>query len=78
MEQVKFFVLKKMTFIFICNFSKYLIIQHAGFGGVYFQSCGDDGSAEVSKDGKSFLEGYKSILNSKNSEESLVSLASLH
>ncbi|XP_022746870.1 aluminum-activated malate transporter 8-like [Durio zibethinus] len=46
-----------------------------GFGGGYFQSCGDDGSAVVSKDGKSFLEGYKSILNSKNIEESLANFA---
>ncbi|XWS59383.1 hypothetical protein CRYUN_Cryun08bG0117100 [Craigia yunnanensis] len=46
-----------------------------GFGGIYFQSCIDDGSAVVSKDGKSFLEGYRSILNSKNSEESLANFA---
>ncbi|GMJ12523.1 hypothetical protein like AT3G11680 [Hibiscus trionum] len=51
-----------------------------GFGGVYFLSCRDEGSDVDSKDGngKSFFQGYKSIMNSKNREESLVSLASLH
>lgn len=44
-----------------------------GFGGVYF---GDDGSGVLSKDGKSsYSEGYKSVLNSKNSEESLANFA---
>ncbi|MBA0692963.1 hypothetical protein Goari_010483 [Gossypium aridum] len=49
-----------------------------GFGDVYFQSCKDEGSGVGSKDGngKSFLhQGYKSILNSKNSEESLANFA---
>ncbi|KAK6289991.1 hypothetical protein POUND7_001532 [Theobroma cacao] len=46
-----------------------------GFGGAYFQSHEDDGSGVVSKDGKSFHQGYKSILNSKNSEESLANFA---
>ncbi|XWS66557.1 hypothetical protein CRYUN_Cryun05aG0209900 [Craigia yunnanensis] len=46
-----------------------------GFEGVYFESCEDDGSVVVSKDGKSFVDGYKSILNSKNSEESLANFA---
>ncbi|XWS56159.1 hypothetical protein CRYUN_Cryun09bG0062300 [Craigia yunnanensis] len=46
-----------------------------GFEGVYFQSCEDDGNAVISKDGKSFVEGYKSILNAKSSEESLANFA---
>ncbi|XVE75863.1 hypothetical protein DITRI_Ditri12bG0125700 [Diplodiscus trichospermus] len=48
-----------------------------GFESVYFQiSCEeDDGRAVVSKGGKSFVEGYKSILNSKSSEESLANFA---
>ncbi|XVE61394.1 hypothetical protein DITRI_Ditri06bG0036100 [Diplodiscus trichospermus] len=48
-----------------------------GFGGVYLKSGGDDGNGVVSnsKNGKSFLEGYKSILNSKSSEESLANFA---
>ncbi|KAG4151973.1 hypothetical protein ERO13_D04G091300v2 [Gossypium hirsutum] len=49
-----------------------------GFGDVYFQSCKDEGSGVGSKDGngKSFLhQGYRSILNSKNSEESLANFA---
>ncbi|XP_022766051.1 aluminum-activated malate transporter 8-like [Durio zibethinus] len=46
-----------------------------GFGGEYFQSCEDLGKAVGSKDGKSFLQGYKSILNSKNSDESLANFA---
>lgn len=58
------------------SYSYFLCI--VGFGGAYFQSHEDDASGVVSKDGKSFHQGYKSILNSKNSEESLVSLASLH
>ncbi|XVE96290.1 hypothetical protein REPUB_Repub02eG0208400 [Reevesia pubescens] len=46
-----------------------------GFGGVYFQSCENDGSAVVSKDDKSIPQGYKSILNSKSGEESLANFA---
>ncbi|XVF55856.1 hypothetical protein PTKIN_Ptkin06aG0070300 [Pterospermum kingtungense] len=43
-----------------------------GFGGVYF---GDDGNGVDSKDGKSYSEEYKGVLNSKNSEESLANFA---
>ncbi|KAL9368256.1 hypothetical protein Peur_039455 [Populus x canadensis] len=42
-----------------------------GFGDVYFKRTG----GEESKDDKKFLEGYKSVLNSKNSEESLANFA---
>ncbi|KAH1090376.1 hypothetical protein J1N35_017633 [Gossypium stocksii] len=42
-----------------------------GFGGVYFQSSDSDGMGT----GKSFPQGYKSILNSKSSEESLANFA---
>ncbi|OMO82565.1 Aluminum-activated malate transporter [Corchorus capsularis] len=47
-----------------------------GFGNVYFQSSEDDGSNVISpKDGKTLPKGYKSILNSKNSEDSLANFA---
>ncbi|KAK8502203.1 hypothetical protein V6N13_122636 [Hibiscus sabdariffa] len=54
-----------------------LAIYLEGFGGVYFLSCRDEGSGVDSKDGsgKSLFQGYKSILNSKNSEESLANFA---
>ncbi|GMI96712.1 hypothetical protein like AT3G11680 [Hibiscus trionum] len=42
-----------------------------GFGGVYFQSSENDGNGI----GKSYPQGYKSILNSKSSEESLANFA---
>eukprot|EP00258_Populus_trichocarpa_P000339 XP_002298270.3 aluminum-activated malate transporter 2 [Populus trichocarpa] len=42
-----------------------------GFGDEYFKRTG----GEESKDDKKFLEGYKSVLNSKNSEESLANFA---
>nr|TKR83961.1 hypothetical protein D5086_0000259940 [Populus alba] len=40
-----------------------------GFGGEYFQSC------ERSISDKSFLQGYKNVLNSKSTEESMANLA---
>lgn len=43
----------------------------AGFGGEYFQSVNED-KAVISTSEKTFLLGYKSILTSKNMEESLV------
>ncbi|KAE8672217.1 Aluminum-activated malate transporter 8 [Hibiscus syriacus] len=50
-----------------------------GFGDVYFVSCKDEGSGVDSKDdngnSKSLSQGYKSILNSKNNEESLENFA---
>ncbi|KAA8535802.1 hypothetical protein F0562_030797 [Nyssa sinensis] len=42
-----------------------------GFGGEYFRKSGDS----ESKDNKSSLEGYKSVLNSKSTEESWVNFA---
>eukprot|EP00258_Populus_trichocarpa_P014650 XP_006369382.2 aluminum-activated malate transporter 2 [Populus trichocarpa] len=42
-----------------------------GFGDEYFKRTG----GEESKDDKKFLEGYKSVLNSKKSEESLANFA---
>lgn len=46
------------------------LINFTGFGGEYFRSCEEDGSG--AKDDKSFLEDYKSVINSKANEESLV------
>ncbi|KAK9170302.1 hypothetical protein Syun_002442 [Stephania yunnanensis] len=48
-----------------------------GFGGEYFESDhGDEKSAsDGSKSDKSFLQGYKSVLNSKATEESLANFA---
>lgn len=40
----------------------------AAFVGEYFKTTKEEESKEI----KSFLEGYKSILNAKSSEESLV------
>ncbi|TXG58136.1 hypothetical protein EZV62_015965 [Acer yangbiense] len=50
------------------------------FGGEYFQNCSENeeescGGGDVSKNDKSFLQGYKSVLNSKNTEESLANFA---
>ncbi|KAF8403376.1 hypothetical protein HHK36_011478 [Tetracentron sinense] len=42
-----------------------------GLGGEYFKITEDGETFVVSKDDKSFLQGYKSVLNSKSSEESL-------
>ncbi|CAK7332021.1 unnamed protein product [Dovyalis caffra] len=42
-----------------------------GFGDEYFKGTGD----EESKDDKKILEGYKSVINSKNIEESLANFA---
>ncbi|CBI22787.3 unnamed protein product, partial [Vitis vinifera] len=47
-----------------------------GFGGEYFKEPFDGESVVESKDDKSFLQGYKSALNSKSSEESLANFAS--
>lgn len=48
----------------------YVTLYFTAFVGEYFKTSKE----EESKDNnKSFLEGYKSILNSKSSEESLVS-----
>ncbi|KAF9598929.1 hypothetical protein IFM89_033127 [Coptis chinensis] len=46
-----------------------------GFGGEYFTQQEDAESTEASKIEKSFLKGYKSVLNSKTSEEVLANLA---
>ncbi|KAF8395467.1 hypothetical protein HHK36_019413 [Tetracentron sinense] len=43
-----------------------------GLDGEYFKIIEDGQSVVVSMDDKSFLEGYKSVLDSKTSEESLV------
>ena len=45
----------------------------SGFGGEYFMKPIDGESIVDSKDNKSFLQGYRSALNSKSNEESLVS-----
>lgn len=42
-----------------------------GFGGEYFKTWEDISESKVDK---AFLLGYKSVLNSKSSEESLVGL----
>ncbi|GKV31937.1 hypothetical protein SLEP1_g40590 [Rubroshorea leprosula] len=44
-----------------------------GFGSVYFQSSEEEGT----KEDKSFHQGYKSVLNSKNMSESLANFARL-
>lgn len=44
----------------------------AGFGDEYFKITEGGDSAAVCEDDKSFLEAYKSVLNSKATEESLV------
>ncbi|KAB5540708.1 hypothetical protein DKX38_013682 [Salix brachista] len=46
-------------------------VTFTGFGGEYFKSTGE---AET-KDDKKYLEGYKSVLDSKTSEESLANFA---
>ena len=49
-----------------------------GFGGEYFPDPEDhEGNLMASKGDKALLQGYKSVLNSKNTEESLVSEAPL-
>ncbi|KAM1735607.1 hypothetical protein ACFX12_014061 [Malus domestica] len=54
------------------NLANYLV----GFGGEYFPLPKDGKSAGiVSKSKESFLQGYKSVLNSKSSEESLANFA---
>ncbi|KAK0582289.1 hypothetical protein LWI29_023761 [Acer saccharum] len=48
------------------------------FGGEYFQRCSESeesGGGGVSKKDKPFLQGYKIVLNSKNTEESLANFA---
>jgi hypothetical protein len=44
------------------------VVYFAAFVGEYFKTSKE----EESKDKMSFLEGYKSILNSKSNDESLV------
>ncbi|PON63135.1 Aluminum-activated malate transporter [Parasponia andersonii] len=46
-----------------------------GFGGEYFQVTEDKDSGGDSKNDKSFLQGYKSVLNSKTTEETLANFA---
>ncbi|KAF8397979.1 hypothetical protein HHK36_016905 [Tetracentron sinense] len=45
------------------------------FGGEYFIIAQDGANVVVSKDDNPFLQGYKSVLNSKTSEESLANFA---
>ncbi|KDP36114.1 hypothetical protein JCGZ_08758 [Jatropha curcas] len=45
-----------------------------GFGGEYFE-CLEKEDITVSSTEKSFLQGYKSVLNSKSTEDSMVNLA---
>ncbi|KAJ4970645.1 hypothetical protein NE237_003744 [Protea cynaroides] len=47
-----------------------------GFGGEYFRSPEDGDSPVISKNQKPFLKEYKSVLNSKATEESLANFAS--
>uniref|UniRef100_A0A2N9GIW3 Aluminum-activated malate transporter n=1 Tax=Fagus sylvatica TaxID=28930 RepID=A0A2N9GIW3_FAGSY len=46
-----------------------------GFGGEYFKDSEDEESGRDSKGDKAFLQGYKSVLNSKNTEESFANFA---
>ncbi|CAB4287032.1 unnamed protein product [Prunus armeniaca] len=46
-----------------------------GFGGEYFQTPKDGNCGMVPKNEDSFLQGYKSVLNSKTTEESLANFA---
>ncbi|KAK3015832.1 hypothetical protein RJ639_006009, partial [Escallonia herrerae] len=46
-----------------------------GFGGEYFANSEDGKNATLSKDGQSCLVGYRSILNTKATEESLANFA---
>lgn len=46
---------------------------NAGFGSEYFQVSKDGDCIEASENDKSFLKGYRSVLNTKSTEESLVS-----
>ncbi|PQM43336.1 aluminum-activated malate transporter 8 [Prunus yedoensis var. nudiflora] len=46
-----------------------------GFGGEYFQQPKDGNCGMVPKNEDSFLQGYKSVLNSKTTEESLANFA---
>ncbi|CAI9760884.1 unnamed protein product [Fraxinus pennsylvanica] len=46
-----------------------------GFGDEFSRFLGDEGSVVASKNDKSFLQGYKSVLNAKATEESLANLA---
>ncbi|PSS15863.1 Aluminum-activated malate transporter like [Actinidia chinensis var. chinensis] len=46
-----------------------------GFGGEYFEVSGDEDSGTVPKKDKSFLQAYKSVLNTKTYEESLANFA---
>ncbi|KAH7855228.1 hypothetical protein Vadar_022617 [Vaccinium darrowii] len=46
-----------------------------GFGGVYFGVSGDGDSSMGPKEDKSFIHGYKSVLNTRNTEGSLANFA---
>ncbi|XP_057466883.1 aluminum-activated malate transporter 8-like [Actinidia eriantha] len=46
-----------------------------GFGGEYFEVYGNEDSGMVPKEDKSFLLGYKTVLNTKANEESLANFA---
>eukprot|EP00258_Populus_trichocarpa_P012679 XP_002322786.3 aluminum-activated malate transporter 8 [Populus trichocarpa] len=46
-----------------------------GFGGEFFQPLEDGRNVKVSNTDKSFLRGYKNVLNSKSTEESMANLA---
>ncbi|CAK7342031.1 unnamed protein product [Dovyalis caffra] len=46
-----------------------------GFGGEYFQPVEDGRNVKVSNTDKSFLQGYKNVLNSKSIEESMANFA---
>ncbi|KAL2503116.1 Aluminum-activated malate transporter 8 [Forsythia ovata] len=46
-----------------------------GFGDEFFSFLGDECSVVASKDVKSFLQGYKTVLNAKATEESLANFA---
>ncbi|GFZ09228.1 aluminum activated malate transporter family protein [Actinidia rufa] len=46
-----------------------------GFGGEYFEVYGDEDSGMVPKEDKSFLLGYKTVLNTKANEETLANFA---
>lgn len=48
----------------------------AGFGGEYFGGM-EDGQSSTDTD-KSFLQGYKAVLNSKNTEETMVSTIDIY
>ncbi|KAG6580748.1 Aluminum-activated malate transporter 8, partial [Cucurbita argyrosperma subsp. sororia] len=46
-----------------------------GFGGEYFYCCEDGEHGVATEKGKSFVEGYKAVLNSKSMEDSMANFA---